>query len=350
MANVSLALPALQPCNQTVSPIFKKTSVGLGYVSYSCSLNCPNGSCAAAGSDGLKYVAFIVDGAAATLRFNDVDQDILFALDGGGATKYAGEIPDNAMMSNWVPLVNHLRDASHSKYMKVVEIRFEAGLPAAQGWFARKSSVPSNLQIVSSRIASIIKWIAANLQGKGKKLATAGCSGGAVGTGAAQIWHGLNQLLDYQLFVGGPWLYSVPRGCGAENSNYAGWEWGQGGVNSLLVQSMVDSVHKKALTCTSNKSDSEFLNSGFGTSTNHNFTATHAIDFIINTGLGNGSDEDLGLRPHTEAVRDAFVAAGASTTTSTIEGAHCDPSSLFLWCEKIRAGMGYSGNDFDCKL
>ena len=153
-------------------------------------------------------VALVVDGMAARLAYTtDGGEKTLFGHGGGGGTAFGG-----------MPLLEQRTDAN------IVVISWEDGFapqdapnappfPFAWGWYTRNGVDSERVPKLNRRVAAAMAWIHENLAGPGK-FGTFGCSMGAQATFGAVLWHGLDEIVDYQALGGGPPLYDINAGCG----------------------------------------------------------------------------------------------------------------------------------------
>ena len=144
-------------------------------------------------------LAFVVDGMAGHLAYTTQrggDQTVLLHT-GTGGTNYMQR------------LAGQIEGASNAK---VVMVRWESGY-AGWGWFTRTSAPAARVPNLTRRVASAIAWIHENLAGPAG-FGTVGCSMGTQATLGAVYWHGVDEVVDYQLMVGGPGLWDINAGCG----------------------------------------------------------------------------------------------------------------------------------------
>ena len=144
-------------------------------------------------------LAFVVDGMAGHLAYTTQrgdDQTVLLHTGTGGT---------NYMRS----LAGQIEGVSNAK---VVMLRWESGY-RGWGWFTRTSAPAARVPNLTRRVASAIAWIHENLAGPAG-FGTVGCSMGTQATLGAVYWHGVDEVVDYQLMVGGPGLWDINAGCG----------------------------------------------------------------------------------------------------------------------------------------
>ena len=179
------------------------------WVRYRCAQACPDWTqCQVAAYTGggsaltgatKRALAFVVDGMGGHLAYTTQqsgDQTVLLHT-GTGGTNY---------MQN---LAAQIEGASNAK---VVMVRWESGY-AGWGWFTRTSAPAARVPNLTRRVASVIAWIHENLAGPAG-FGTVGCSMGTQATLGAVYWHGVDEVVDHQLMVGGPGLWDINAGCG----------------------------------------------------------------------------------------------------------------------------------------
>ena len=179
------------------------------WVSYSCKEVCSDWTqCQAAaytsGGNALtgaakQTLAFVVDGMGGHVAYTTQqtgDQTVLLHTGTGGT---------NYMQS----LARQIEGASNAK---VVMLRWESGY-RGWGWFTRTSAPAARVPNLTRRVASAIAWIHENLAGPAG-FGTVGCSMGTQATLGAVYWHGVDEVVDHQLMVGGPGLWDINAGCG----------------------------------------------------------------------------------------------------------------------------------------
>ena len=162
------------------------------------------------GGDGQKQgLAFVVDRMGGHFSFTTQqagDKTVLIH-EGSGGTRFAGG------------LASQIERASDAR---VVLVRWDAGYTAAGarvafpvewGWFTRTSAGPSDIPELTKRVAAMLAWVHENLAGP-SDFGTVGCSMGTQATLGAVYWHDVDDVVDYQLMVGGPGLWDINAGCG----------------------------------------------------------------------------------------------------------------------------------------
>ena len=152
-------------------------------------------------------LAFVVDRMGGHLAFTarqDGDKTLLLH-EGSGGTDFMRR------------LSGQVEGASDAK---VVMVRWDAGytdtansMPIEWGWFTRTSAPAVRMPDLSRRVASVIAWVHENLAGPAD-FGTVGCSMGTQATLGATYWHEVDEVVDYQLMVGGPAFWDINAGCG----------------------------------------------------------------------------------------------------------------------------------------
>ena len=153
-------------------------------------------------------LAFVVDSMGGHLSFTAGRRDggTVLLHSGIGGTMYTGR-----------RTAEGIEEASDAG---TVMLRWDAGYTAGSapqtaewGWFTRTSPDATRVWRLNERVAGAIAWVHENLAGSGG-FGTVGCSMGAQATFGAVYWHGLDDAVDYQLFIGGPPLWDINAGCG----------------------------------------------------------------------------------------------------------------------------------------
>lgn len=160
------------------------------------------------GKEPKMAVAFIVDRMGGHLSFttrHSGNKTVLFHSGVGGTRYWA------------IPTVQGIENQSNAG---TVMLRWDSGFIATSGartaqwgWFTRTTQQAARIPNLNKRVASAIAWVHENLAKPGK-FGTAGCSMGAQATFGAVYWHDIDEIVDYQLFIGGPPLWDINAGCG----------------------------------------------------------------------------------------------------------------------------------------
>lgn len=200
----------------------EKSATGDYWVSYSCKTPCDDWRQCVVPSHSergrpLMYrdrpkrgLAFVVDGLGGHFSYTEghAGEETAFIHTGMGGTAFWGASTSRG-----------LEDRSD---MGTVTVRWEDGFVdhsvrgffrPAWGWYSRTSPEPASVPELNKRVAAAISWAHDNIAGPGK-FATVGCSMGAQATYSAVYWHGIDDIVDYQLFMGGPPLWDINASCG----------------------------------------------------------------------------------------------------------------------------------------
>ena len=154
-------------------------------------------------------VALVVDGMGGHLAYTtDGGDKTIFSHGGGGGI---GHDPSLALLERRSS-VNTLSMSWAMGYAPP-DIPDAPPFPIAWGWYTRNSAAAERVPNLNRRVAAAIAWSHENLAGP-STFATRGCSMGAVATLGAVLWHGLDDIIDYQALGGGPPLYDLNAGCG----------------------------------------------------------------------------------------------------------------------------------------
>lgn len=154
-------------------------------------------------------LAFVVDGMGGHLALSSDGAKTVFIHTGAGGTRYYSD-PAFSLekMSNAHTVMMRWEKGYTSS---VVQAPFTS--PVTWGWYSRTSAEATNIKELNKRVASMIKWTHENLTDS-NMFGTLGCSMGTNATFGPVLWHGLDPIIDYQLFVGGPNMWDLNAQCG----------------------------------------------------------------------------------------------------------------------------------------
>ena len=154
-------------------------------------------------------LAFVVDGMGGHLALNSDGIKTVFIHTGAGGTRYYSD-PALTLekMSNAHTVMMRWEKGYASP---IVQAPFTS--PITWGWYSRTSAQATNIKELNKRVASMIKWTHDNLTNS-SMFGTLGCSMGTNATFGPVLWHGLDPIIDYQLFVGGPNMWDLNAQCG----------------------------------------------------------------------------------------------------------------------------------------
>ena len=161
------------------------------------------------GSAPKSALAFVVDGMGGhiSLTTDQAGEQTVVMHTGGGGTSYnAGLAAELERASNAGTVMVRWDDGF---IMPNNPMPFKVGW----GWYSRTSEPDARVPDLNVRVASAIAWVHENLAGPAE-MGTVGCSMGAQATFGAVYWHGLDDIVDYQMFGGGPPLWDINAGCG----------------------------------------------------------------------------------------------------------------------------------------
>ena len=147
-----------------------------------------------------RALAFVIDGMGGHLAYTTSQRgdETLLLQDGVGGISYLQ------------PLAEAIEERSDAA---TVMVRWEPGFNRTWGWFTRTSAEATRIPAVTRRIAGVIAWVHEHLAGPGA-FGTVGCSMGTQATFGAVYWYAVDDVVDYQLFSGGPGLWDINAGCG----------------------------------------------------------------------------------------------------------------------------------------
>lgn len=154
-------------------------------------------------------LAFVVDGMGGQLVVSEDGEDTVFIHSGAGGTRFYAQVADSL---------------ERQSSARTAMVRWEKGFvgnvvrppfpaPVQWGWYSRTTEEGTNIRALSGRVASLMAWVHENLSA-GNDFGTMGCSMGTNATFMPVLWHGLDGIVDYQLFVGGPNMWDLNAHCG----------------------------------------------------------------------------------------------------------------------------------------
>ena len=298
-------------------------------------------------------LAFVVDGMGGHMAYSlDGDHNNILFHGGAGGTRFYTEL--SALMEQRSPA-------------RTILVRWEDGFapndpnsensfPWSWGWYSRTSAEATTVPNLNQRVASAISWASENLSGTGG-FNTMGCSMGTVATFGAVLWHGLDDIIDYQVLVGGPPMYDVNAGC-----NMATYTEGFCDLDANvscsadadcqsvadhatcsfptqvsiprfeLFQSMANHVHATS-ACRDGVTEpyAPFDASGMKYATDGDWNIDHSIDLFVDLGgdqvpgQSGGGDTHWGLGHFGPVFQDMTMEAGSEKRWHAIENSHhCD--------------------------
>ena len=154
-------------------------------------------------------LAFVVDGMAGHLAISDGDDKTVFIHTGAGGTRYYAKPAEKLELMSSAHTVMIRWEKGYTS--PVVQPPFTS--PITWGWYSRTSEQATNIKELNARVASVIAWSHDNLSNDAM-FGTLGCSMGTNATFGPVLWHGLDPIIDYQLFVGGPNMWDLNAQCG----------------------------------------------------------------------------------------------------------------------------------------
>ena len=326
------------------------------WVAYRCREVCDDWRQCLQRSGSRQDLAFVVDDMGGRLRFS-VDRggdEVLYLQRGVGGISFMPILPDQ------------IERASSAG---VVMVAWESGF-RSWGWFTRTAQAATRVPRVTRRIAAIIAWVHENLAGDAR-LGTVGCSMGAQATFGAVYWHGIDEAVDYQLFIGGPALWDINAGCGRRTyaSGHCDRDPGVActsdadcralGANSRcdrlgpiyrdnvwLYEQVVNHVHATTACDVSQAQNraplASFDESGFAF-TDGDWDFDHPVDFAIDLQHRRGADgdEDWALSDMMRSFNGVTSQAGHAKRWLTKSNArHCNAAHDGRALDLIRAWIG----------
>ncbi len=300
-----------------------------------------------------RALAFVVDGMGGHVAYTtDHGGDKTLLLhDGIGGTGY---------LSSLARAIEERSDAG------TVMVRWEPGFKGTWGWFTRTSAEASRIPDVTRRVASVIAWAHEHLAGSGA-FGTAGCSMGTQATFGAVYWHDVDEVVDYQLFSGGPGLWDINAGCGLRTYTSGHCDLdagvacgadadcarlGEGSRCDLprpippfrLYQAVVNHVHATQACVIPRRGAvpepyAPFDESGFAFS-GGDWDIDHPVDFAMDV-RGRDGDENWALGDTMRVFNDIESAAGYEKRwRATADSNHCGALFDGVALEMILSRMG----------
>ena len=155
-------------------------------------------------------LAFVADRMGGYLSWSDDgygDAPLIYLQDGGGGTQWS---------------VLTALDLERSAEVRTAMVRWadgfrfsldpESGESEGWGFLTRTQPEASNIRQTTRRVAAIMAWIHENMAGPPAFGAMA-CSMGTNAIIGPVLFHGLDDIIDYQSFTGGPFFWDVHRAC-----------------------------------------------------------------------------------------------------------------------------------------
>ena len=156
-------------------------------------------------------LSFVVDNMAGHLVFNVdgvSDKTLIIHTGGGGANPYPVTVADS--LENYADVQTVL--VRWEDGFTIPNIHKPEEIADRWGWHTRDSEEPSSMRANNRRVASLFAWIHEHLAGP-DMMGTLGCSMGAQATLGTVVWHGLDDIIDYQFVTGGPPIWDANAGC-----------------------------------------------------------------------------------------------------------------------------------------
>ncbi|MEJ8566414.1 hypothetical protein [Elongatibacter sediminis] len=154
-------------------------------------------------------LAYVTGDMGGHLTLSADGDTTVFIHTGAGGTRYYAEVA---------------ADLERRSSARTAMVRWESGFvgeavvapfpaPVHWGWYSRSTPEGTTIPALNRRVASIIAWSHRELSEE-HVFATMGCSMGTNATFMPVLWHGLDPIIDYQLFVGGPNMWDLNAHCG----------------------------------------------------------------------------------------------------------------------------------------
>ena len=155
-------------------------------------------------------LAFVADQMGGYLSWSDdgyEDAPLIYLQDGGGGTQWS---------------VLTALDLERSAEARTAMVRWadgfrfsldpESGESEGWGFLTRTQPEASNIRQTTRRVAAIMAWIHENMAGP-PAFGTMACSMGTNAIIGPVLFHGLDDIIDYQSFTGGPFFWDLHRAC-----------------------------------------------------------------------------------------------------------------------------------------
>jgi hypothetical protein len=153
-------------------------------------------------------LAFVVDGMAGHIALSSDGEKNVFIHTGAGGTRYYAR-PAETLEKNSSARTLMMR-WEKGYVSEIVQSPFSN--PIGWGWYSRTSADETNIKDLNKRVASVMAWSHDKLS-SGSMFGTLACSMGTNATFGPVLWHGLDSIIDYQLFVGGPNMWDLNTQC-----------------------------------------------------------------------------------------------------------------------------------------
>ena len=161
-----------------------------------------------------RALAFVVDGMGGHIAYTtdgDADDKLMYVHQGGGAATFYHDVADKLEKAADVQTVM-VRWDRHGFNVPLVFPESGESIDVPWGWFTRNSDEAATVPQQNKRVASTIAWAHENLAGS-DKFGTMACSMGTNATLGPVLWYGLDDIIDYQLFAGGPFFWDLNSAC-----------------------------------------------------------------------------------------------------------------------------------------
>jgi len=153
-------------------------------------------------------LAFVIDGMGGHLALSHDGEKTVFIHTGAGGTHYYDKPAETLEQKSFAHTVMVRWEKGYTS--PIVQPPFTQ--PITWGWYSRTSVEATDIKQLNKRVASIIRWSHDNLS-DAKMFGTLGCSMGTNATFGPVLWHGLDPIIDYQTFVGGPNMWDLNAQC-----------------------------------------------------------------------------------------------------------------------------------------
>ena len=315
-------------------------------------------------------LAFVVDGMAGHVAISNGGDKTVFIHTGAGGTRYYLKPADTLEKMSSARTIMMRWEKGYTS--PIVQAPFTK--PITWGWYSRTSAEPTNIKDLNKRVASVMAWSHDNLSDS-EMFGTLGCSMGTNATFGPVLWHGLDPIIDYQVFVGGPNMWDLNAQCGRRR--YQQGFCDMDGVTpceedndcrsvdqvaqcfkpdryttiDLLFNQLPNHIHVTD-ACDIRASDlftvpyAPFDESSMGFASGADWTIDHQMDFLVNLDAAQGKTyEELGgdeywALGHFPYVFNRIQPAENRRWRSVPDSHHCD-AMYSEALEALKAGMNF---------
>ena len=165
-------------------------------------------------------VAFVADDMGGYLSYSDdgyEDAPLIYLQDGGGGTQWS------VLTASRLEKLASVRTIM-VRWADGFRFSLDPEFGESEGWgfLTRTDSAASNIQEITRRVADIMTWIHDEMVGE-PAFGSMACSMGTNAILGPVLFHGLDEIIDYQSFTGGPFFWDIQRACNLPSSYRHGY-------------------------------------------------------------------------------------------------------------------------------